>query len=174
MEKQLFRASALHSCNPVDRWNDIINSVYFPLLLDTPDRNRRSFNGVIESLHFGHLRISQLQSTPLSYHRERYHVGQENEDYFLITIPKLSSTSFSQNGKEIECQPGNFFMEGSADPYLFQYLNENKMTVVRVPGDLLRDRVAGVENYCATSIAASQAGGALFLDFLYSILKQAE
>lgn len=174
MEKQVYTTNALHSGKPLEYWSDIINNVYFPLSVDTYKRSQGVFSGALESLRFGHLRISQLQSTPLSYRRERYHVGQENEDYFLITIPKIANTHFSQNGKELECTPGAFFIEGSADPYLFQYSQANQMTVVRVPGELLRDRVNAAENYCATSLMVSHAGGALFMDFLNSIIKQAQ
>ncbi|MCF7981457.1 MAG: helix-turn-helix domain-containing protein [Pseudomonadales bacterium] len=174
MEKQLYSANSQLSSRPIDCWNDIVNNVYFPLLLNVPNKSNGPFCGTLESIHFGHLRISQLQSTPLSYRRERYHVGQENEDYFLITIPKLSNTHFEQNGKDLECQPGSFFIEGSADPYIFEYSQANRMTVLRIPGVLLRDRVAGPENFCATSLVRAQAGCTLFVDFLHSILKQAK
>lgn len=169
-----FSPKSTGKLNKFEDWCDIVNNVYFPLSINRNNHLTSDFNGEIKSQTFGHLSISQLESSPLSYSRRKKHIQMENEDYFLVTAPEFSSITFSQNGKDVTCKPGDLLIEGSSDPYLFRYESYNRMQVVKIPGTLLRDRVQAAQTYCATVVSGKYAAGALFMDFLKASIKQSQ
>ena len=174
MKIQTYSTKFANGGNGLDYWNQVVCDTYFQLSTSTSSDKGRTFSGDLTTSVCGSLGISTLESSALCYHRNRYHVSKDNEDYFLITLPELAPIFFSQNGREVECQPGEFILEGSADPYVFSYEKPNKLTVVKVPGPLLRERAFNVDNFCALGFSAKNGGAALFKEFLVSVTSQAK
>lgn len=155
----------------IDSFRQIVEAQYFPLAVDATDQEA-DFTGKIAQKEFGHLMVSELESCPAFYRRERQHLYKESQDSFLITMPVSGSVLFSQNDKETECAPSEFILEWSGAPYLFGYSSPSKMLVLKVPGDMLRDRVRNPEDFCAQRLSCTESGGALFMSFLNSALEQ--
>ncbi|MCR8922640.1 helix-turn-helix domain-containing protein [Dasania sp. GY-MA-18] len=154
-----------------ESWNDIVTDTYFSLTLETKKKSCDEFCGRIHGEELGSIQITTLASDPTTYHRDRFDISKENQDYFLVTIPNVSAVSFSQNGKNVNCRPGDFILQGSADPYRFLYDEPAQMTVIRIPGDELRDRIKSADDFCARSFLGSTASNGLFLNYLESLLK---
>ena len=171
MKKSQYSTKLLSSEQPFDSWHNIVTEAYFSLTLDSPKRYRENFQGSIKGEELGNIQITHLESDPVIYHRNRINISCENKDYFLITIPDKSNIFFSQNGKYVNCSPGDFILQGSADPYRFQYDKPACMTVIRVPGNEMRDRIKSADDLCASRLLGSQASSAFFLDYLRSLLK---
>lgn len=174
MESQIYSTTSNKGRDNLDYWNQVVCETFFQLSTSIPSNNGRDFSGTLNTQSCGPLGISNLKSSALNYQRTRYHVSKENEDYFLVTLPKQSSIYFSQNGREVQCQPGEFIIEGSADPYIFNYAEANQLTVLKVPGPMLRNRVFNIDSFCALGFATQCGGAALFSDFLNSVNQQAE
>lgn len=153
-------------------WRHVINETYLPLSFEMQNKDR--FNGKIESWQLGHLSISNFEADAIRYRRERHHVCEKYSDYYLATIPKVSSMLFCQNGKRVECSPGLFTLQGSTTPYSLQHDDHIATTVVKIPGEMLRARISVPDDYCATRLVCSSSAGALFVDFISSLLQQAQ
>lgn len=171
MQNSHFSTSAITPNQQFESWNSVVTDAYFSLTLDVAKKNCERFRGSINGEALGNVQITELESDPVTYLRDRFDISRENKDYFLVTIPDISSISFSQNGKHVNCSPGDFILEGSADPYRFQYDNPARMTVIRVPGNELRDRIKNADDLCASRFLGSQASSALFLEYLKSLMK---
>jgi len=171
MQDRHFDTTAFSADQQFDRWNSVVADAYFSLTLETAQKHCQRFAGTIDGQTLGHIQITELSSDPVTYNRERFHISGENTDYFLVTIPEMADIHFTQNGKEVDCSPGDFILEGSADPYRFSYKDPARMSVLRIPGQELRDRIKNADDFCANRFLGSQASAALFLDYLQSLLK---
>lgn len=174
MQAQVYSTKSANGQDNLNYWNQVVCETYFQLSTSSPSRRDREFAGTLHTHTCGPLGISTLESSALNYQRTQYHVSKENEDYFLVTLPYSAPIYFAQNGREVECQPGEFILEGSADPYVFNYSESNRLTVLKIPGPMLRNRVFNVDNFCALGFPAQVGSAALFKDFLSSIMLQAE
>ncbi|NIB43666.1 helix-turn-helix domain-containing protein [Pseudomaricurvus alkylphenolicus] len=171
MKATHFDTSAFRAGQQFEHWNSVVADAYFSLSLQTGERHHERFCGSLDGGELGHVTVTRLQSDPVSYHRERFHISGENTDYFLVTIPEWGQVHFEQNGKIVDCGPGDFILEGSADPYCFSYQQQARMNVIRVPGAMLRDRIQNADDFCASRFLGRQAGCSLFMEYLQSLIK---
>lgn len=169
----------MHSCYlttllPVgerqEYWCDVIGSTYFDLSLRFTDQN--GFYGQLWRWDVAPFGISFLSSSPTSYRRLSQHINKHDENYFLITIPELSTVDFRQDKYSVCCRPGNFILERSDKPYEFEYQADNSLWVLRVPESLLRTRLRLPERFLYREFDRSQGLGAVFFDFFRSITNQ--
>ncbi len=151
-------------------WSDVINNAYFPLALDFRDPQR--FHGQLCQWQLGELGLSQLSSSATRYRRFQQHIS-EAEPYFLITIPANAAVQFSQDNHKIVCKPGAFILERSDKPYEFSYSADNALWVIRIPTAVLRARLREPERYLYMEFDIRQGMGALFYEFMKSIVRQA-
>lgn len=150
-------------------WQNAIGDTYFNMQLHF--RSSDCFEGMLESWDVGAISVSRLQSNALSYERLR-HNCQDDGEHFLITIPEQSDIEFSQLGRNVACKPGNFILEHSNEPFKLQYGHTNTMCVLKLPGNILRDRIRNPDRFCAMEFAVMSGIGMLFSDYLRSIIRQ--
>jgi AraC-like DNA-binding protein len=163
-----------HDVHRIEDWHSKVGDCYFPLEVDRYDRVSEELNGRIAKGQIGHLQISRLRSSPVVYRRERRHFHRDNEQNFLVTLPHGAPVRFNQFGREVICDPSDFILETSSAPYVFEYEQANAMTVIKVPGRLLSDRIATPEDFCAMRYSGREGSGALFLNMVQSIIAQAD
>lgn len=156
----------------VGEWTEAIAATYFPLHIKLDRGYKSDFNGVLTAKPLGQTSISLLDSSPLCYERYSSHSACEDTDYFIIPLPESGHIHFKQNGREVNCQPGDFLIEYSAEPYIFGYNSHARITAFKVPSKLLRERINSPEDYCAVRFSGSEPGAALFMDFFKSIYRQ--
>lgn len=149
-------------------WQEVIGNTYFNLQLRFPQAE--SFEGILESWEIGAVSISRLQSNALCYERLRPDC-QKEEEHFLVTLPEQTGIEFSQFTRSVVCQPGNFILEHSNEPYRFQYRKANAMWVVKLPGSILRNRIRNPDRFCAMQFDAASGIGMLFHDYLQLVIR---
>lgn len=142
------------------RWNAVIADSYFPLELQFRDPLR--FDGRLSRTPFGHVDLSRLTSDPLSYERRRAHIRDMREEAYLVTLPRSSSVSFRQLGREVRCDPGGLIVERGDEPYRFMYENPNDLFVLKVGRRALAERVRQPDRFCARVIDATSGTAGLF------------
>jgi len=174
MGSKTYSTDLMRPKESLDYWNQIVCETYFQLSTLSKQSSSIPFTGKLSTKQIGPITISTLESSALKYNRNRYNVGKENEDYFLITMPEVAPIHFSQNGREVKCMPGEIIIEGSADPYIFEYEQPNRLTVVKIPGNILRDKIYNIDNLCATNLTEKVGSSAIFKDYLASVKRQLE
>ncbi len=148
-------------------WHEAIASTYFPLELTF--KHTDTFEGELLSWQLGELSLSRLRSQPLNYRRLPRHMTNESEEEFLITIPTHSEVFFSQNGKEVRCNPGGFIFERSNEPYEFSHSDPASLWVLKVSDKALSQRIQAPGRFCSLEFDASNGTGGLFTDMLQHI-----
>lgn len=151
-------------------WKDVIDSAYFPLQLDF--RNPQQFHGHLSQWKLDQLGISRLESSATCFKRIERQIDS-SEPYFLITIPAQQRVQFSQANRSVVCNPGSFILERSDLPYEFSYSKDNTLWVIRVPVSQLRSRIREPERYLYMEFDRQKGMGAVFFNFMKSIVQQA-
>ncbi|WP_027856847.1 AraC-like ligand-binding domain-containing protein [Marinobacterium jannaschii] len=161
-----------HLLPPRDRqryWQEVIGNTYFPL--DLSFRNARDFHGQLSQWSFGTLGVSHLSSSATCFSRNQHQIDR-SESYFLITMPTQAPVQFSQAGHSVVCNPGAFILERSDLPYTFSFSHDNLLWVLRVPMSMLSSRVRDPERYLYMEFDRQKGAGALFADFMKSLVRQ--
>lgn len=162
--QQSFSTEIVHPAESQAYWCDVVGSNYFPLSLDF--RRKDGFRGSLTVWDLGDLSLSRLESEALCYRRQQQHLSGQDEESYLVTIPDLQRVSFTQRGRSVNCPPGGFILERSDEPYEFSYASANALWVVKLPGQILRQRIGSPDRYCAQGLEAHSGGGALFAGFV--------
>lgn len=158
----------------IEDWHSKVGDCYFPLAVDRYDQSGDDLDGSIVNGQLGHLHISRLRSSPVIYRRERHHFRRQSDHSFLVTLPHEAPVRFNQFGREVVCAPDEFILETSNSPYVFEYDRANAMTVIKVPANLLSDRVPTPEDFCAMRYSGREGTGAMFLNMIQSMIAQAD
>ncbi|MED5610669.1 MULTISPECIES: helix-turn-helix domain-containing protein [Pseudomonas] len=165
MTKQTsFDTTAIAGAQRQEYWKRCVSDTYFPLELDYMAGD--SFQGRLELFSLGDLSLSYLDSSPLRYRRQSHHLGQCEDESFLLSLPLRSCFEFTQRGRRTVCQPGSFVLERSGEPYEFLYAQSNALWVLKLPERTLRRHVATPDQRCALNFDATRGAGALFADYL--------
>lgn len=153
-----------------DSWSDAISSAYFPLELHF--RQPERFTGELRGWTLGDVSLSKLSSEPLLYARRNYHLKHTTDEQYLVTVPIRSDVQFSQAGRETSCSPGGFLLEQGHEPYEFSYGDTNELWVLKVPADMLANRLRIPSRFCCLSFDADNGTGGLFKDMLEIVPKR--
>lgn len=151
-------------------WKNVIDTAYFPLELDF--RNPEQLHGNLSQWKLAQLGISRLESSATNFKRVDRQID-ESEPYFLITMPTQEQVQFSQSNHSVVCNPGAFILERSDLPYEFSYRKDNALWVIRVPLSQLRTRIREPERYLYMEFNKQKGMGAVFFQFMQSIVQQA-
>lgn len=169
--KQHYNTSGHHPAERARHWQDVIRTTYFDLQLAYADA--ASFEACLSSWQLGDLSLSRLSSSPIAYRRQKPD-HTEQEEQFLVSLPRQNPIRFSQMGRDAHCPAGHFILERSHDPYEFSYQRANNLWVLKIPGRLLRRHLRQPERYCALTLDGSQGMGALFASYLNQVGMQLE
>lgn len=150
-------------------WQEIIDSAYFPLELSF--RNPSKFHASLSQLQLSNISISYLSSSSMCFDRSQKQID-DSEPYFLITLPVKNNVFFSQSNHNILCQPDAFILERSDLPYRFSYEKENALWVIRIALSELKAKLRDPERYLYMQFDRRQGVGAMFFDFLQSVVNQ--
>lgn len=147
-------------------WEDAIAQTYFPLGLGFGNADR--FEGALSRRTMDLLSVSRLKTSPLRYQRRSDHIRHSAHEEFLVTVPVASPVVFSQAGQEVRCPPGGFLIERGDEPYDFSYGQDNDLYVLKLPRQLLRERVRDPDRFCARVFACEGGIGGMFAGLLRS------
>jgi AraC-like DNA-binding protein len=81
-------------------------------------------------------------------------------------VPGIADVDFSQCGVNVRCQPGQFVLERSHEPYEFSHDRPNDLHVLKIPARILRGRMRSPGRFCALRFDAGSGIGGLFVDVL--------
>ena len=148
-------------------WRSVIGDAYFNLQLTFPTAD--SFRGQLDDWNLQTLRLSRLESSALSYRRLRQHC-QQLERQILVTVPLQSEVEFSQLGRDLRCQPGQFLLEYSDEPYEFRHGRSNTLLVLKLPESALQSRLGNASRYCAKEYDASTGVSRVFVEYVQMVV----
>lgn len=161
--RQSYATQGLSPADECRRWRDVIGDAYFHLQLEFPSED--SFQARLDKWELPTLSVSRLESSPLGYKRLSRHC-MDLDRQILVTVPMTSQVEFNQMGRQVRCEPGQFLLEYSDEPYDFSHADANLLWVLKVPEKALQARVGNPSRYCAKAYDANDGVGKLFRDYV--------
>jgi len=164
---QVYNAEVVPPAGRQRYWTEAVRNVLFPLqtiLKDPPH-----FVGVIKSWPMGALSLSYYRSGPVTYRREREHVAQDDGEPILVSFAGRSDVMFSQNRSTVVCKRGQFVLERGNAPSDYVQSDLNTLLVLKMPADLLKQRIRSIDRYSSLVFDSHRAAGGLLLDTLKSL-----
>jgi AraC-like DNA-binding protein len=163
------------SVSPQDRslqWSHFVSDIFFPLsaTFAAPER----FDGTIENWDLGQVSLSRFQSAPVCYDRAKEHLRGRAQDDLLVTFVTETEAQFSQGDNHLHCKKDGFFIQRGDLPYQFSHAENNELWVLKVPTQLVKNRVRVLDRYVSYTYDSSRGAGALFLDTARSIPRRME
>jgi len=169
--QQSFTTRGLAPQQELPHWREVIGDTYFHLQLQVPQEDR--FQGRLDKWDLPTLSLSRLQSSALGYRRLRQHC-KDLDRQILVTVPMVSEVEFSQLGRQVRCEPGQFLLEYSDEPYEFSHGKDNLLWVLKMPESALQARVGNPSRFCAKAYDAHQGVGKLFRDYVQLLADHSE
>lgn len=153
----------------LEAWADKLNEFYYPLDVENPGPDFTY--GWASSIDIGGVRLGTVDSDPMLCHRRRTHVSARAGDFYLVPMPLTLPLRLHQRGREALVAPTDLAMVGTCDVYTYEQRTRNASTTLRIPGSMLRDRIADIDDWTARSFPAQHASVAMFLDFARSFCR---
>jgi AraC-like DNA-binding protein len=149
------------------RWAATVNSLLFPVLSmpKAPD----TFAVDLSAWSLGDTSLILLHSDAIRYRREQCHVRAEGKDYLLVTFNIDTQLHFEQDGIRRTCNPGEFLIERSAEPYDFQQTCAGETWTLKVPMQAVKQRLRSVHSFAPYVYQAHCGPGSLLLGFLRTV-----
>jgi len=150
-------------------WRDALNNYYYPLDLSTP---ASAFSvGHLSVYDVAEIRIGVLDSDPMTVTRRHTHIGRSDDDFFMMPITGSNNLYLTQRTRECQVRPGDLAFIGTGDPYVYAQPDRTTITAVRLPADMLRERVPWIDDMTARQCQREQPLVQMFHEFLRSITR---
>jgi AraC-like DNA-binding protein len=149
------------------RWAATVDSLLFPVL--SRPKTPETFAVDLSAWSLGEISLILLHSDPIQYRREQRHVRAEGKDYLLVTFNIDTHLRFEQDGISRVCNPGEFLIERSADPYEFQQERSGETWTLKVPLTALKHRLRSIDGFAPYVYQARGGPGSLLLNLVRTI-----
>ena len=151
-------------------WAAAINARFFPVM--SLPRNADTFTAEMASWALGAISVSLLLNDAIHYRREPKHVHGDKDEYLLLSFSRDARLRFFQNGTELVCEPGQFLMERSGQPYDFYQETRGEIWCLCVASSALKHHVRCIDKFSPYAFDASSGVGKLLFDVVRTVPEQ--
>ena len=145
-------------------WSEV-NSRTFTALESLP-LYPDDFNARLSRASLGALSLSEAASDPATVHHTTQAASHCSEHVFLLHLQAHGHSVHRQGGHEARLSEGDFTLCDSARPYSVHFDSPNQMLVLRIPAQLVHDRVTHAESLTALRIDGSRGIGGILSSVL--------
>ena len=149
-------------------WNDALCKYYYPLDLVADAGNFDVGRMYIRDI--ASLRVGSLECDAMEVHRQRGHVTRQSDEFYMIPFTSGTPLGLLQFGREARYMPGDLGFVGTGSPYIYKQPMRDRFTAMRIPCDVIKDRVPYADDLTATVFSGQRAVVAIFLDFARSCI----
>ena len=153
-------------------WNRLANETFVDLSVDPASRD--VFRGELSRASVGALGLAVAKSSPATVHRTPDHPGHrpQQEPVFFLHLQGRGRSICEQDGRQALLGPGDFAICDAARPYALRFAEANEMFVAKIPGKLMRQRVARTETKVAVRMAGDGGRAGLLSSFMRGACSQ--
>jgi AraC-like DNA-binding protein len=146
-----------------------ISNIFCPMQLE-PQKRGCNFSGHFASRLLSQTSLSVVTSNALNVRRDKSHIGQAVDDFFLLKIQLRGQGLFSQCGKEAILEPGDFTLCSTTEPYQLLLPQSYSQAVMSIPQATMREMIPNVESLLAQRQRGDLAENAIFVSLVRSML----
>ena len=145
-------------------WAAAIDAHFFPVT--SMPRNPDGFAADMATWTIGTASVSFLVNDAIRYKREQKHVQGDRDEYLLLSFCRHARLRFFQYGTELVCEPGQFLIERSGQPYDFYQESRGEVWCLRVASSALKHHVRCIDKFAPYAFDASSGIGKLLFDMV--------
>jgi len=153
-------------------WQDIVCDVY--VQLDCKSDLGSTFAGSVTRAKLGQASCSEVSSQRQRVFRTPSRIARAHEEFFLIALGKQGVGGVVQDGRETLIRPGEFAIYDTTCPYELHFDHAFTQTILQVPREMLRRRIAGTEILTAIAFGGDRPVQKLAHDFVYQLCQSAD
>ena len=122
------------------------------------------FYGRVAWKRFGALTLADIVSTDLEVVRSRREIRAREEECFELNIQIEGHGSLRQSGRDAQTHPRSMVLCDSRKPYEMSFRGPYRQLSLRMPRELLRERLPAADALVAQRVAADGAPGRFLYD----------
>ena len=152
-------------------WNDLASETFNNLVVDAPDRE--AFHGEMVRAPLGPIALMSAACSPARVTRvndpARSARGQRTFDlHFQLAGRSLNS----QSGRDAVLEAGDFTLCDASQPYSVAFTEANHMLCLKLPAEVLADRIGGLDQMLCVPMSAGRGVPATLAVFLRTVWEQ--
>lgn len=150
----------------IDFWREKICRRFADVQITS--RLASDFHGEMIGRSWGELRLTHVKAKAESVTRIHKQVQSDNEDCYFAVVLLAGSEFVEQDGREALLRPGDMTIYDATRPHRLIFPEDFQKLIVQIPRRSLAERIAGIEQCTALTIAGSQGAGAIVSTFFKS------
>ncbi|WP_284717387.1 helix-turn-helix domain-containing protein [Streptomyces sp. G1] len=151
-----------------DWFCETVSSDVMPVMLST--RHTADFRAKITDLDLGVVRLSALKCSPVLSRRTSAHVRRGDPEHVQLALVTQGAFKISQRGSESVVAGGLVLTDTSRPSEGVSAGGQGEAIVLQIPRPALALRPNRVDRLLAQNLAADRGSGAVFADFLKTLL----
>jgi AraC-like DNA-binding protein len=151
-------------------WRDVVCATFVELDCDSPVPE--GFFGSVTNSSLCGIQFSNVQSGPQHVVRTRSRIAQSDLDYFLLSLQVRGQGMLAQDGRTAILKPGDFTLYDTTRPYDLSFKEDFNQLVLRLPREIVSDRLTDTEQLTALCISGAHGVGRLASTFLHQLHQQ--
>lgn len=172
--ERILSTSVVSEDERLEYWCDAICETYVELECDAliSDGAPQPFFGEIRIDDLASIQVSEVNSFGQLVKRTKGCISKSNSDCFLISVQTKGKGVVFQDGRQARLEMGQFALYDSSRPYELQFTGPFSQTVLRIPRDLLIQRLPTAEWLTARTLNGHSGVGRVALGMLQGIADQ--
>jgi len=168
----------LHSTDDVgerqrfDYWHDCVCDAF--VNLDCNSNNRSTFSGRIEIQEVADLRLISMSSDEMTLLRSTRQISKSREDDLLLPVECARKSLVKQDGRDAQLSCGDFVLVDSMRRYEVIFESGFQHTVLKIPRQLILQRVGHVDHFTGVRVDGSRGAGRLASRYIELLSHEAE
>jgi AraC-like DNA-binding protein len=150
----------------LEYWNRVNTEIFSAISVDP---RSESLHGVLERRKCGALGIGRVYSTAAVVHGGQCIQAANSDSGLLVHMQDLGSSVNTQLRRSTLLRAGDLTFCDASRPYTVECQNPVRMTVIKVPDNIITGRFDSVEQFVGLHVNGMRGGGAILASFIRTI-----
>jgi len=133
-------------------WQEYMSCVYYRL--DIVPTGPAPVQGELQTIELQSIGISRFSASSQRVIRRRSAASIDAHEHFVFLLPTRQAMAYEQRGKAGYILPGDVVMLNSSEGYVVNVPDDSQNITFKIPCELLRPRVRGIDALCARQPSA--------------------
>lgn len=150
---QVFSTASVPALRATDAWQAYMSCVYYEL--DIIPSGTAPVHGELQRVELQSVGVSRFSASSQRVVRRRSAASIDVHENFVFLFPTRQAMEYEQHGKTGFVLPGDVVMLNSSEGYVVNVPDDSQNITFKIPCELLRPRVKGIDALCARQRPAS-------------------
>lgn len=156
----------------VDTWTREMRRLCSPM--STKTLSQAPFQARVDAQEIGRVGLRNIEVDPYNGRQTKAAMALVRHERYVLTIATNGHFRMSQFGRDVELDSGQGVLHSTMDHGEYEHLARAGALIAVVPADMLRDRLAVPEDYCACRLERANGSFRILRDLMVSLQANAD